>query len=100
MFPLRNNNINYDCSVVFREVQILYTSSIRQMNLCWNFRTIYGGYRSQLSRKRVAVPARQATGGIDFLESIPGLLKSLKIPSLHSFLTFALQLKGVPSLKE
>jgi hypothetical protein len=32
---------------------------------------------------RVVVPARQTTkvGGIDFLESIPGLLKSLKIPS-------------------
>ncbi len=32
---------------------------------------------------RVVVPARQATkaGGVDSLESIPGLLKSLKIPS-------------------
>jgi hypothetical protein len=32
-------------------------------------------------RKRAVVPARQA-GGIDSLEAIPGLLKSLKIPSL------------------
>jgi hypothetical protein len=32
------------------------------------------------------VPARQATyaGGIDYLESIPGFLKILKIPSLES----------------
>jgi hypothetical protein len=32
---------------------------------------------------RDAVPARQATlaDGIDYLDSIPGLLKSLKIPS-------------------
>jgi hypothetical protein len=32
---------------------------------------------------RVAVPARQATkaDGIDSLESLPGLLNSLKIPS-------------------
>ena len=35
------------------------------------------------SRNRFVVPARQATeaGGIHSLESIPGLLKSLKIPS-------------------
>jgi hypothetical protein len=31
------------------------------------------------SRNRVVVPARQATGGIDSLKSIPGLLKSLKM---------------------
>ncbi len=33
---------------------------------------------------RVVVPARQATyaGGIDSFELIPGLLKSLKMPSL------------------
>jgi hypothetical protein len=37
-------------------------------------------------RNRVVVPARQATscGGIDSLESIPGLLKSLKILPLPS----------------
>jgi len=37
-----------------------------------------------LSRKRVVVPARQATqvGGIEALESILGLLKSLKIRAL------------------
>jgi hypothetical protein len=38
-----------------------------------------------MSRNRVVVPARpaQATyaGGIDSLKSVPGLLKSLKIPS-------------------
>jgi hypothetical protein len=36
---------------------------------------------ARTSRNRVVVPARQATlsGGIDSLESIPGLLKSLKI---------------------
>ncbi len=47
---------------------------------CWNFRTIYGG--QEPSRNRIVVPARQATqaGGIDSLESIPGLLYSLKIP--------------------
>jgi hypothetical protein len=27
--------------------------------LCWNFRTIYGG--SEMSRNRVVIPARQAT---------------------------------------
>jgi hypothetical protein len=38
----------------------------------------------ELSRTRVVVPALQATWacGIDSLEFIPGLLKSLKIPSL------------------
>jgi hypothetical protein len=57
-------------------------------NMVWGFRidsgvcagclirTIYGGYEP--SWNRVAVPACQATwnGGIDYLESIPGLLKS------------------------
>ncbi len=45
---------------------------------CWIFRTIYGGQKP--SRKRVVLPARQATyaGKIDSLESIPVLLKSLK----------------------
>ncbi len=40
----------------------------------------YGG--QEPSRKRVLVPARQATeaGGIDSLESISGLHRSLKIP--------------------
>ncbi len=44
----------------------------------WNFQTIYGD--QEPSRKRVVVPARQATYavGINSLESIPGLLKSLK----------------------
>ncbi len=48
---------------------------------CWDFRTICGGQES--SRNRVVVPARQAakTGGINSLESIPRLLKSLKILS-------------------
>ncbi len=43
------------------------------------FRTFYRG--QEPSRSRVIVPARQATytGGIDSLESIPGLLKRLKI---------------------
>ncbi len=53
---------------------------LNEVELCWNFRTIYGG--SEPSRNRVVVPARQA-GGIDSLESIPVLLKSLKIPSLE-----------------
>ncbi len=48
---------------------------------CWNFRTTYGGQAP--SRNWVVVSARQATqaSGIDSMESIPGLLKSLKIPS-------------------
>ncbi len=53
--------------------------------LCWNFRPICV---SQVpSRNRIVAPARQPTqaGRIDSLESIPGLLKSLKIPSLGSF---------------
>ncbi len=39
-------------------------------------------------RNRVVVPARQATqaGGIDTLESIPGLHKSLKIPALDTYI--------------
>jgi hypothetical protein len=47
-----------------------------------NFRTIYGG--SEPSRIRVVVPARQATlaGRIFSLESISGILESLKIPYL------------------
>ncbi len=42
---------------------------------CWNFKTIY---ESQ-NRNRVVVPAREATqaGGINTLESIPGLLKKI-----------------------
>ncbi len=49
---------------------------------CQNFRTIYGG--QEPNRNRVAIAARQATqaGGIDSLESIPELLKSLKLPFL------------------
>ncbi len=37
------------------------------------------------SRNWVVAPSRQATkvGGIDSLEAIPGLLKSLETPSLH-----------------
>jgi hypothetical protein len=44
------------------------------------------GARKEPSRNRVVVPARQATkaGGIDSLESIPGLLKSSKILVLDS----------------
>ncbi len=44
-------------------------------NLCWNFRTIYGG--KEQSRNRVVVPARKATqaGGNDSMESILGLLR-------------------------
>ncbi len=51
-------------------------------SLCWNFRTIYGGLEP--SRNRAVVPALQPMqpGGIDSLASIPGLLPSLKIPSL------------------
>ncbi len=45
---------------------------------CWNFKTIYEGQKP--SRNKVVVPARQAkqAGGIDSLESIPGLLKKIK----------------------
>jgi hypothetical protein len=43
--------------------------------------------RYELSRNKVVIPARQATstqpGGIDSLESILGLLKSLKIRALE-----------------
>jgi hypothetical protein len=42
-------------------------------SLCWNFRTIYGS--QEPSRNRFVVPVREA-GGIDFWESIPGLLTS------------------------
>jgi hypothetical protein len=50
-------------------------------------------------RNRAAVPARQATqaGGIDFLESIPGLLKSFKISSL-SHQTTIMSGKKLPRL--
>jgi hypothetical protein len=49
----------------------------------WNFKTFYGGWEP--SRNRVIVLARHARGGgIDALESIPGLLKSLKIRALFS----------------
>ncbi len=58
--------------------------------------------QSMWARNRVGIrlsyPARQATeaGGIDCLESIPGLLKSLKIPSLCTqvSLTTEKQVKG------
>jgi hypothetical protein len=50
--------------------------------LCWNFRTIHRG--EEPSRNRVVVPARHyICWRNDSLESIPGLLKSLKIPSLR-----------------
>ncbi len=44
----------------------------------WDFRTINGG--KEPSRKRVVVPARQATwaGEMDSLKSIPGLLKRIQ----------------------
>ncbi len=47
-----------------------------------DFRTIYWG--QEPSSNRVVKLARLATkaGGIDSLESIPGLFKSFKIPSL------------------
>jgi len=53
-------------------------------DLCLNFRTIYGGLEP--CRNRVVVPARQAIrpGGIGSLESIFGLLKSLKIRALST----------------
>ncbi len=55
---------------------------------CWNFRTIYEGYRNRVG---VGLSYRQATkaGGINSLESIPELLKSLKIPSQYTMLNFA-----------
>ncbi len=53
--------------------------------LCWNwnFRTINGD--QEPSRNRVVLPARQSTqaGGIESLESIPGLHKSLHIRALE-----------------
>jgi hypothetical protein len=51
--------------------------------LSWNYKTIYGC--QEPSRNRVIVPARQATppGGIDSVESIHRLLKSLKIWALY-----------------
>jgi hypothetical protein len=47
--------------------------------MCWNFKTIYGS--SDPSRNRVVVPSRQATsaGGIDSVESIPGLLQKYRL---------------------
>jgi hypothetical protein len=47
------------------------------------FNNLWG---ASTSRNRVIVPARQATqpGGIGFLESILGLLKSLKIRALQT----------------
>jgi hypothetical protein len=58
---------------------------VLKRNQCWNFQTVYGG--QEQSRKRVVVPARQASqqGGIVSLESILGLLKSLKIWALVGF---------------
>jgi hypothetical protein len=54
----------------------------RYWNNCAGTIKIYGGMEP--SRKMVIAPARQVTedGGIDSLESIPGLLISLKIPAL------------------
>ncbi len=67
--------------------------SLTSGNQCWNFRTINGDYEP--SRNRVVVPERKgildclyrvlginSSDGINSSESIPGLLKSLKIPSL------------------
>ncbi len=51
-------------------------------HLCWIYNNLWG--LGTESRNRVSLPARQATqpGGIGFLESIFGLLKSLKIRAL------------------
>ncbi len=76
------------------ECTVQYSTFVaRNYGLCWNFRTIFGG--QEPSRNRDVVPARQATqaGGIDSLESIPGLLKKFKIPSL--FVSLVLQLPCV-----
>ncbi len=54
-----------------RDVRILLLSPVLEF---WN--NLWG--LDQPSRKRVVAPSRQA-GGIDSFESIPGLLKSLKI---------------------
>jgi hypothetical protein len=56
--------------------------SLKKTDLGWNFRTIYRGQEPR--RNRVDVPACRAAEAdkIDSLESIPRLLKSLKIPPL------------------
>jgi hypothetical protein len=58
---------------------IIFFTFLFSSDQYWNFYTIYGGL--ELSRNRVVVPARQASqpSGISSLESILGLLKSLKI---------------------
>ncbi len=55
-------------------------------NQCWNFRTIYRGYtwRNPVGVGLSYRPARLHR----LVESIPGLLKSLKIPSLSYIETF------------
>ncbi len=60
-------------------IEILARLSWSWSDQCWNFITINKGWK--WGRNRVLVPARQATkaGGIDSLELIPKLLKSLKI---------------------
>jgi hypothetical protein len=80
----------------FRQKNALFASSLQQRRQpsflptfppaqsfqCWYFITIYYLWGLGDSRNRVVVPVRQATqaGGINTLESIPGLLTSLKIP--------------------
>jgi hypothetical protein len=52
-------------------------------DLCWNFETIYGGYRNRVGIGLPYRPARlHRVGVIDSLESILGLLESLKIRAL------------------
>ncbi len=65
----------------------IYVHSGKCSAQCWNLGTIYGGQKP--SRNKIVVPTRQATqaGGIDSLESIPGLFTSLRIPSQLSGLS-------------
>jgi hypothetical protein len=54
------------------------------LRTCGSFKSVKHKKRLGTDQEyRVVVPARQATwvGGIGFLESIPRLLKSLKIPA-------------------
>jgi hypothetical protein len=67
---------------ILTETGFLSSQNLSYVNRCWNFLTIFRGWEP--SRNRVVITAHQATwaGGIVSLESILGLLKSLKIRAL------------------
>jgi hypothetical protein len=80
------------------EEGLIWIQSLSPLSLaaiqCWNFRTFY---RNRVGIGLVVLPDRQATyaggatyvGGVDSLESIPGLHKSLKECTLSLFLSYS-----------